>query len=246
MKIASIGGGPGGLYACLLLKKRFPAAEVTVYERNGPDDTFGWGVVFSNETLSGFQAADPETFTAIEASFAYWDDIDTHYGGEVLRSTGHGFCGLSRKRLLNIFQDRCRELGVALNFETEVHDDEELADADLVIAADGINSFVREKYVDHFTPSLDWRCCKFTWLGTNKPLKAFTFIFLESEFGLFQVHAYPFEIGEEANGWLFHRKLSLARGIIPKYADHFSWDDGLAPRGFCRIFVGRGEFRDGI
>ncbi|MDE0916363.1 MAG: FAD-dependent monooxygenase [Planctomycetota bacterium] len=198
MKIACIGGGPGGLYACLLLKKRFPAAEVTVYERNGPDDTFGWGVVFSSETLSGFQTADPESFAAIEASFAYWDDIDTHYGGEVVHSTGHGFCGLSRKRLLNIFQERCRDLDVDLRFETEIADEGALEDADVIIAADGINSVVREKYATHFMPSIDWRRCKFTWLGTNKPLKAFTFIFVESEFGLFQVHAYPFEVGEQA------------------------------------------------
>ncbi len=197
MKIACIGGGPGGLYACLLLKKRFPQAQITLYERNGPSDTFGWGVVFSSETLSGFQAVDAESFAAIESSFAYWDDIDTYYRGEVTRSTGHGFCGLSRKRLLNIFQERCRGLGVDLQFETEIHDDESLSDADVIIAADGINSMVREKYADHFVPSLDWRRCKFTWLGTNKPLDAFTFIFKQSEFGLFQVHAYPFEVGDE-------------------------------------------------
>ncbi len=197
MKVDCIGGGPGGLYACLLLKKRFPRAEINVYERNQPDDTFGWGVVFSNETLAGFERADPESFQRIEQSFAHWDDIDTHYGGETVRSTGHGFCGLSRKRLLNIFQGRCRELGVHMHFESEITDDAQLAGADVIIAADGINSFVRDKYSEHFKPSLDWRKCKFTWLGTNKPLEAFTFIFKESEHGLFQVHAYPFELGDK-------------------------------------------------
>ncbi len=194
MKIACIGGGPAGLYFSLLMKRTFPETDVTVYERNKADDTFGWGVVFSDETLDAFEQADPESFAAITAEFAYWSDIENYYGDECVRSTGHGFCGMSRKRLLQILQARCRELGVVLEFETEVQDDSEL-DADLILAADGINSMVREKYAAHFKPSLDWRKAKFVWLGTTKPLDAFTFVFKSNEHGLFQVHAYPFQMG---------------------------------------------------
>ncbi len=194
MKIASIGGGPAGLYFGILMRKAFPEAEIAIYERNRPDDTFGWGVVFSDETLGGFEQADPESFAAIEKSFASWTDIETFYGGTCVRSTGHGFCGLSRKRLLQIFHARCRELGVRLEFQREIKDTAELAGADLILAADGINSFVRERHAEHFKPSIDWRRCKFAWLGTTKPLSAFTFIFKEGEHGLFQVHAYPFQV----------------------------------------------------
>ena len=193
MRIASIGGGPAGLYFSILMKQAFPASEITVYERNKPDDTFGFGVVFSDETLGGFESADPESFAEIKKSFAYWGDIETYYGDTCVRSTGHGFCGLSRKRLLEIFHARCKALGVRLDFQREIKDDAELAGHDLVLAADGINSFVRTKYAAHFQPSFDWRKAKFCWLGTTKPLSAFTFVFRETQWGLFQVHAYPFE-----------------------------------------------------
>lgn len=193
MKVVCIGGGPGGLYAGILLAKAFPEAEIDVYERNGPDDTFGWGVVFSRETLGNLEAADPETFAEITRQFAYWDDIETWYGGECVTSTGHGFCGMSRKRLLHILQGRAVELGVRLHFEHEVDSEEQFADADLIIAADGINSAVRERHRDHFRPSLDWRRAKFVWLGTTRPLRAFTFVFKDTEWGVFQVHAYPFQ-----------------------------------------------------
>ncbi|MFO1008631.1 MAG: bifunctional salicylyl-CoA 5-hydroxylase/oxidoreductase [Planctomycetota bacterium] len=193
MRIASLGGGPAGLYFSILMKKAFPDARITVYERNQPDDTFGWGVVFSDETLGNFEAADPESFAEIRRNFAYWSDIETFYGDTCVRSTGHGFCGLSRKKLLQIFHARCKELGVDVRFQHDVKDDAEVADADLILAADGINSFVRAKYAEHFQPSLDWRTARFCWLGTTKPLKAFTFIFRENEHGLFQIHAYPFE-----------------------------------------------------
>ena len=199
MKIACIGGGPAGLYFGILMKKAHPEAEITVYERNRPDDTFGWGVVFSDETLDGFQEADPESYAEIRRSFAYWTDIETHYGGACVRSTGHGFCGLSRKRLLQIFHARCEELGVRLAFETEVSDDAEVADADLILAADGLNSVIRDKYAEHFQPRLEWGRCKFSWLGTTLPLDAFTFIFKENEHGLFQVHAYPFQMPAEGS-----------------------------------------------
>jgi anthraniloyl-CoA monooxygenase len=201
MKIQSIGGGPAGLYFSLLMKKARPAAEIAVYERNRPDDTFGWGVVFSDETLGAFEEADPESFREITASFKYWRDISTFYRGTKTVSTGHGFAALSRKKLLLILQQRCRELGVELHFEHEVPlssaDDVAAfaAGSDLVLAADGVNSQVREHWAEHFRPSLDWRKCRFCWLGTTLPLEAFTFIFKESPHGLFQVHAYPFEGG---------------------------------------------------
>jgi len=193
MRIEILGGGPAGLYFAILMKKAFPETAIRVHERNRPGDTFGWGVVFSDETLSNFEAADPESFAEIRRSFANWTDIETYFGDACVRSTGHGFCGLSRKRLLQIFHARCRELGVEIGFEREIRDLAELGGADLVLAADGMNSLVREKLADRFRPSIDWRSCRFCWLGTTKPLRAFTFVFRESEHGLFQVHAYPFE-----------------------------------------------------
>ena len=195
MRIVSIGGGPAGLFFSILMKKAHPDSDITVYERNRPDDTFGWGVVFSDETLGNIKAADPESFAEIERSFRYWDDIDTYYGGSCVTSTGHGFCGLARKRLLMILHARCRELGVVLQFETEVEGPAQFPDADLVLAADGANSSVREQFAAHFKPSIDWRKCKFAWFGTDKPMTAFTFVFEQNEHGLFQVHAYPFQEG---------------------------------------------------
>lgn len=195
MKIVSIGGGPAGLYFSILMKKAYPEVDITVYERNRPDDTFGWGVVFSAETLGNFEEQDPESYAAITSEFAYWDDIETYFGGECVRSTGHGFCGMSRKTFLQILHTRCRDLGVELVFEHEVAHPSDVGDADLVLAADGINSIVRETWKEHFKPSVDWRKCKFCWLGTDKELPAFTFIFRENEHGLFQVHAYPFQDG---------------------------------------------------
>ena len=200
MRIVSIGGGPAGLYFSILMKQAFPKADIQIYEQNKSDDTFGWGVVFSDETLGNFQEADPTSFEMIRESFAYWGDIETYYGDECVRSTGHGFCGLSRKKLLQIFQERCWELDVKIEFErivTDPDDPEIVGGADLVLAADGLNSIVRTKYKEHFKPSIDWRACRFSWLGTTKPLDAFTFIFRENEHGLHQVHAYPFEVGAE-------------------------------------------------
>ena len=195
MDIVSIGGGPTGLYFAILMKKLDPSSRIRVIERNRSDDTFGWGVVFSDETLGAFEDADPETFAEITAQFKYWRDIETFYGDTCTVSTGHGFAALARKKLLMILQRRCQDLGVELSFEQEVHRIEEFRDADLILGADGVNSFVRRTLADHFQPELDWRHCRFTWLGTDKPLDAFTFIFHENEHGLFQVHAYPFEDG---------------------------------------------------
>lgn len=193
VKIAVIGGGPAGLYFSLLMKKARPGCEVRVVERNRADDTFGWGVVFSNETLGNFREADPETFQRITAAFARWDNIDTYFKDVVIRSGGHGFCGIARRRLLQILQERCVELGVSLEFSRESEALEEFAGYDLVVAADGINSRVRAAHEAVFEPTIEPGKARFIWLGTSRHFEAFTFIIRESEHGLFQVHAYPFD-----------------------------------------------------
>lgn len=195
MKIACIGGGPGALYFSILMKKARPDARITVYERNRVDDTFGFGVVFSDATMGGFAAADRESYDAITERFVHWDDIDVHYQGEVLTSTGHGFAGMSRLALLDVLWRRAAELGVELVAGHEVTDLDRFADCDLIVAADGVNSMVRERYAEHFQPALDWRRNKFIWLGTDKPFDAFTFYFRENECGLWRVHAYQYEPG---------------------------------------------------
>ncbi len=193
MRIVCIGGGPGGLYFSILLKKKVPDADITLIERNAPGDTFGWGVVFSDETLAYLEENDGPTHEAIFASFQRWNAIDVHYREEVLRSTGHGFAGISRKRLLSILQDRAKELGVKLEFSKEVDSLAPYADADLIVLADGVNSKFRKRYESVFKPSLDVRKSKYIWLGTKKKLDAFTFAFRENEHGVFQAHAYRFE-----------------------------------------------------
>ena len=193
MKIVCIGGGPSGLYFALLMKKQDPAHDITVVERNKPYDTFGWGVVFSDQTLGNLQAADPPTAREILGAFNHWDDIEVNIRGHKLVSGGHGFCGIGRKRLLNILQQRCEELGVKLVFETDALGDEQYPDADLVIASDGLNSRIRGKYADTFRPDVDLRDCRFVWLGTKKKFDAFTFAFEETEHGWFQAHAYQFD-----------------------------------------------------
>jgi len=193
VRIVSIGGGPAGLYFALLMKKADPGHDVTVVERNRADDTFGFGVVFSDATLDTFIEADRPTGEAITRAFAHWDDIDIHYQGQVLASTGHGFSGMSRQALLDILQRRCAELGVALRFQTDVTDLTPYRDADLVLAADGVNSLVRSEYAEHFQPHVDWRPNRFVWLGTTFPFRAFTFIFKESPHGLWRVHAYRYD-----------------------------------------------------
>jgi len=197
MKIVCIGGGPAGLYFALLYKKARPETEITVVERNPPGVTFGWGVVFSDETLSYLEENDRPTHEAITKSFAHWDAIDIHYKGACLRSGGHGFSGIARKELLVILQERCRELGVKLVFQTEVDDYEktvaELGGADLVLACDGVKSKIRERHADAFKPSIDVRKARYMWLGTKKKFDAFTFYFEENEHGMFQVHAYRFD-----------------------------------------------------
>jgi anthraniloyl-CoA monooxygenase len=193
MKIVCIGGGPAGLYFALLMKKHDPRHEIVVVERNKPYDTFGWGVVFSDQTLGNLQAADPETAAEILGAFNHWDDIEVHIRGERIRSGGHGFCGIGRKRLLNILQKRCEALGVQLVFETEAKGDEQYPGADLIVASDGLNSRIRAKYAQTFQPDVDLRHCRFVWLGTHKRFDAFTFAFEETAHGWFQAHAYQFD-----------------------------------------------------
>src|SRR3954449_2257106 len=186
MRIAMAGGGPGGLYLSILLKRLDPSHEVVVYERNAPDDTFGFGVVFSDETLTAFEAADPESYAEITRRFVRWSEIDVRYRGEVVTSGGHGFSALGRKNLLNILQHRAAELGVELHFRHEVSE----LEGDLIVAADGVNSTLRSKY--GFEPSLDKRKATYAWFGTDHVFDAFTFIIKETERGVVQVHAYPY------------------------------------------------------
>ncbi|MGZ3180916.1 MAG: bifunctional salicylyl-CoA 5-hydroxylase/oxidoreductase [Telluria sp.] len=196
MNIVCIGGGPAGLYFALLMKKQDPAHEITVIERNRPYDTFGWGVVFSDQTLANLVAADEPTARSILQAFNHWDDIDVFFEGEKVTSGGHGFCGIGRKRLLNILQQRCEELGVRLVFECDVEDDQAIAaqyGADLVIASDGLNSRIRARYAGTFQPSIEKRHCRFVWLGTKKKFDAFTFAFKETEHGWFQAHVYQYD-----------------------------------------------------
>ena len=196
MNIVCVGGGPAGLYFGLLMKLRQPMHAVTVVERNRPGDTFGWGVVFSDQTLGHLARADEPSARAILQSFNHWDAIDVHIKGATVTSHGHGFCGIGRKRLLDILSARCRALGVDLVFETRVEDVPELARryrADLVVAADGVNSVVRQQYREAFEPEVEERLCRFVWLGTRKRFDAFTFAFEETEHGWFQAHAYQYD-----------------------------------------------------
>jgi len=194
VKIACIGGGPAGLYFGILMKLADARNEVTVFERNRPDDTFGFGVVFSDATMENLATADPKSHAAITQSFAHWNDIDIHFGGRVITSTGHGFCGMGRMELLAILQARALELGVTIHFERESPPVGELSKSyDLVVAADGVNSGVRQELAEHFRPEVDFRPNRFVWLGTTFPFQAFTFYFRENDHGLFRVHAYRYK-----------------------------------------------------
>lgn len=194
MRIAVIGGGPGGLYFSALAKQLGPDHEITVWERNAADDTFGFGVVFSDETLGGIEHADVAIHRRMEREFARWDDIDVHFRGHTITSGGHGFAAMSRKQLLHILQQRCAELGVTVNFCAEAPDVENLAAThDLVVASDGINSTVRSQFAQSFRPTLNRGACKYMWLGTNKVFDAFKFFIRETPWGVMQAHGYPYD-----------------------------------------------------
>ncbi|MFJ6793039.1 FAD-dependent monooxygenase [Streptomyces sp. NPDC091268] len=194
MRVAVIGGGPGGLYFAALARQLSPHWEVTVWERNARDDAFGFGVVFSDETLDGIAQADPEVFERMSAEFARWSDIDVRYGGEVHVSGGHGFAALDRNRLREVLQQRCADLGVDVRYGTAAPAVGRLsAEYDLVVAADGIRSATREAYAGTFRPELDERNCRYMWLSTDRVFEAFTFIVEKRDFGSVQVHAYPYD-----------------------------------------------------
>jgi anthraniloyl-CoA monooxygenase len=234
MNILCIGGGPAGLYFALLMKQRDPGHRVVVVERNRPFDTFGWGVVLSDQTLGNLRAADPVSARLIGDAFNHWDDIEVFFKGRSVRSTGHGFCGIGRKRLLNILQERCLALGVELVFETDVADDQVLAaqyNADLVIASDGLNSRIRNRYATTYQPDVDLRQCRFVWLGTRKTFDAFTFAFEKTGHGWFQAHAYKFD--EETSTFIVETPESVwkAHGL-----DSMSQEDAVA---FCEKLFAR-------
>ena len=194
-KIVCLGGGPAGLYFAISMKLRDPNHQVTVIERNKPDDTFGWGVVLSDDAMENLRVNDIKTANAMKNNFAYWDDISVSYKGHRMVSGGHGFTGIGRRQMLVILQQRAQELGVEMQFSTKFSDLDALSDQyDLVVAADGISSWVRKQYEDVFKPNIDIRQCKFVWLGTHQKFNdAFTFIFEATEHGWMWIHAYQFD-----------------------------------------------------
>lgn len=193
MKVTCIGAGPAALYFAILMKKANPAHEIEIFERNPRGSTFGWGVVFSDATIRNFLAADPRTSTAIVDSLAHWDDIEVLFRDRSVRTTGHGFCGISRQKLLTILEERALELGVKIKFGWEINQIETDCDADLIVAADGIFSKTRLQFAEFFEPEIQKRLCRFTWLGTKRLFEAFTFLFEETKWGWFQAHCYRFD-----------------------------------------------------
>ncbi len=201
MKIAVIGGGPGGLYFSILTKKAMPHCQIDVYERNKPEDSFGFGVVFSDETLGEFLKRDMQSYELIRSEFAYWDDIIIARDGEEVSIAGNGFCGCSRKTLLKLLHQRCREEGVNLHFESEIPDESEFADCDIILASDGIGSGIRTKYEKEFGTKIEMKKNRFVWLGSTKPLDAFTYFFRNTEYGLIVAHSYQYQDGMST--WIF-------------------------------------------
>jgi len=201
MKIAVIGGGPGGLYCSILLKKANPKCQIDVYERNKADDSFGFGVVFSDETLSEFLSRDLKSYELIRSKFAYWDNLDIARDGEIVRISGNGFCGCSRKTLLELLQQRCLEEGVNLHFEHPIDDVTQFKDADYIIASDGINSPIRDQNAEEFGTKIALQKNKFVWLGSTRPLDAFTYFFKNTIYGTIAAHTYQYEAGKST--WIF-------------------------------------------
>ncbi|MGI8994007.1 MAG: bifunctional salicylyl-CoA 5-hydroxylase/oxidoreductase [Nocardioidaceae bacterium] len=236
MRIAVVGAGPGGLYFAALVKQLGPEHEITIWERNAADDTFGFGVVFSDETLGGIEHADPAIHASMQAEFARWDDIDVHVADEVITSGGHGFAAMSRRRLLEILQRRCAELGAMMRFLTEAPPVGELAAAyDLVVASDGVNSRVRSTYADSFRPTLETRRCRYMWLGTDLVFDAFKFYVAKTPYGVMQIHGYPYD----AHGSTFivemHDRVWAAAGFA-SLAEEAS---ALAPGGSDEASIAR-------
>ncbi len=193
MKINIIGGGPAGMYFAILMKRADSSHEITVYERNGPDDTFGWGVVFSGKTLANLKAADEASHAEITASFAAWDNVDVVHLDEKISIHGNSFSGISRLQLLKILQRRCERLGVSIVFKTEVSELDSLRnDCDLFVAADGVNSTARKQYAEQFQPALDLRPNRYIWYGTNKLFHGLTLTFRQNDSGVFAAHSYKF------------------------------------------------------
>ncbi len=231
MRIAIVGGGPGGLYFAALAKQLNPAHEITVWERNAADDTFGFGVVFSDETLGGIEHADPAIYAAMEREFARWDDIDVHYRGQVITSGGHGFAAISRRRLLQILRRRCAGLGVRMYFRTEAPDPATLATGyDLVVAADGANSATRAEFAGSFGPKIEVRQCKYIWLSTDLVFDAFKFYIEQTPCGVIQVHGYPYDatgstfiVEMHSDVWAAAGFAALApASLAPGQSDHAS------------------------
>jgi anthraniloyl-CoA monooxygenase len=246
MRIAVLGGGPGGLYFAALAKQLDAGHEITVWERNAADDTFGFGVVFSDETLGGIEHADREIFAAMRREFARWDDIDVHFRGTTFTSGGHGFAAMSRKRLLAILQARCASLGVRILFRTEAPDVAGLAAGyDLVVASDGMNSATRSRFAPAFRPDLEQRRCKYIWLGTDLVFDAFKFYILDTPAGIMQVHGYPYS--ERASTFIlemhedvwrragFGPAAEAAAGLAPGQSDEASIE---MIRGLCAGVLG--------
>ena len=249
MRIAVLGGGPGGLYFAALAKQLDPRHEVHLWERNAPGDTFGFGVVFSDETLGGIEHADAAVFAAMERDFARWDDIDVHYHGTVLTSGGHGFAAMSRHRLLAILQQRCAQLGVRAQYSTPAPDAMALSTGyDLVVAADGANSLTRSRLADVVQPDLEMRNCAYIWLGTDLVFDAFKFYILDTPAGVMQVHGYPYSrdastfiLEAQDDVWRragFAGPAAAAAGLPPGRSDEASIE---IIRGLCADVLGGHE-----